>query len=96
MHPEVLRSLVSQHTRDLRVEAANRRRPRRLGSLKVQTTSATGRHWIFAVRRAADPSPVPNTLPAATTAPEPAPLSIPATRTATVLNRHEWMERNAS
>jgi hypothetical protein len=96
MHPEVLRSLVSQHTRDLRTEAANRRTPRRLGSLKVQAPSATGRHRILAVHRAADPSPAQNTLPVAATPAELTPMGIPSTCTATVPNRHERMERNAS
>jgi hypothetical protein len=96
MHPEVLRSLVSQPTRDLREEAANRRRSRGARPLKVKAASTPGRWRIFGVRRAAEPSPVPNTLPAPATAPEPTPIGFPATRIAIVVNRHDQMERNAS
>jgi hypothetical protein len=96
MHREALRSLAAQRTRDLREEAEDRRRSRGAGSLKVQTPSSTGRHRIFAVRRAADPSPVRSNLPAVATAPEPTPMGIPATAPATVLTRHDRVERNAS
>ena len=96
MHPDVLRSLAAQHTRDLREEAANQRRSRGAGSLKVRTPSSTGRHRIFAVRRAADPSPVRSNVPAVATAPEPTPMGIPAMAPATVLTPHDCVERNAS
>ena len=96
MHPDVLRALAAQRSRDLREEAANQRRSRGAGSLKVQAPSSTGRHRIFAVRRAADPSPVRNNLPAVATAPEPTPIGIPDTAPATVLTRHDRVERNAS
>ena len=96
MHPEVLRSLAFQRTRDLREEAANQRRSRGAGSLKVLAPSSTGRHRIFAVRRAADPSPVRSNLPAVATAPEPASIGIPATGPATFPTRHDRVERNAS
>jgi hypothetical protein len=95
MHPEVLGSLVSQRTRNLQEEAANRRRSRGARPLKVKAASTPGRWRIFGVRRA-EPSPVPNTLPAPATAPEPTPIGIPVTRTAIVVNRHDQMGRNAS
>ena len=89
MHPEVLRSLASQRTRDLREEAANRRRSRGARPLKVKAASTRGRWRIFSVRRATDPSPVPITLPAVATAPCPTPIGIPATATGTVLEQAE-------
>ena len=79
MHPEVLRSLALQRTRDLREETANRRRPRGARPLKVKAASTPGRWLIFAIRRAAEPSPVPITLPAVATPPEP--------------TRHRWASR---
>jgi hypothetical protein len=95
MHPDVLRSLAAQHTRDLREQAAARSKSKGAGP---RTPPTTGRRRIFALRRAAERSPVPDTLPAATTATEPIPICIPApaTGTATVLNRHDQMERSAS
>lgn len=96
MHPDVLRALAAHHTRDLREEAEDRRRSRGAGWLKVRTPSSTGRRRIFSVRRAADPYPVPSNLPAVATAPEPTPMGVPALSTATVLNRNDQMERNAS
>ena len=96
MHPDLLRALGAQRARDLREQAANRRRSRGEGPLKVQAPSTTGRRRIFAVRRVAEPSPVPKTLPTVATAFEPTPMGIPATSTATVRNRHDQMERNAS
>ncbi len=96
MHPEVLRSLALQRTRDLREEAANRRRSRGARPLQVKAASTPGRWLIFGVRRAAEPSPVPNTLPAVATKPGPTPMGIRATSTATFLNRSDQMERNAS
>jgi hypothetical protein len=98
MHPEMLRALAAQRSRDLREEAASHRRSRGAGSLKVQAPSSAGRHRIFALRRAADPSPVRSNLPAVATAPGPTSIGIPATATATatVPTRHDRVERNAS
>jgi hypothetical protein len=96
MHPEVMRSLVSQRNRNLQEEAANRRRLRAARPLKAKTPSIPERLRIFGVGRAAESSPVPNTLPAPATAPEPTPIGITVTRTAIVVNGHDQMERNAS
>jgi hypothetical protein len=96
MHPDVLRSLAAQHTRDLRERAANRRGSEGAGPRKVQAPSTAGRRRIFSLRRAAERSPAPVMLPAATTAPELTPMGIPVPPTAPVLNRHDQMERNAS
>jgi hypothetical protein len=96
MHPDALRSLAAQHTRDLREQAPDRRKSNGAAALQVQAPSTTARRRIFALRRAAERSPVPVILPAATTGPEPTPMGIPAPATATVLNRHDQMERNAS
>jgi hypothetical protein len=96
MHPDVLRTLAAQRSRDLQEEAANRRRSRGARPLKVKAASTPGRWRIFGVRRAADPSPVRNTLPAVATAPEPTPIGIPVRRTAIAANRPNQMERNAS
>jgi hypothetical protein len=96
VHPEVLRSLAFQRTRDLREEAAKRRRSRGARPLKVKAASTPGRWRIFGVRRAAEPSAVPITLPAVATAPGPTPMEIPAMSTATLLNRNDQMERKAS
>jgi hypothetical protein len=63
MHPDVLRTLAAQRSRDLQEEAANRRRSRGARPLKVKAASTRGRWRIFGVRRAADPSPARNTLP---------------------------------
>jgi hypothetical protein len=96
MHPDVLRSLAAQHTCDLREQAATRSKSKGAGPRKVQAPSTSGRRRIFALRRAAERSPVPIVLPTATTAPEPTPIGIPAPTKATVLNRHDQMERHAS
>jgi hypothetical protein len=96
MHPDGLRALVSQHTRDLREEVGGRRRSRGAGWPKVRTLSSTGGQQIFVVSRAADPSPVSSNLPALAVAPEPTPMGIPITSTATVQIRHHKIQRNAS
>jgi hypothetical protein len=96
MHPDVWRSLATQHIRDLRELAANRRKSEGAGPRKVQAPSTTGRRRIFAFRRAAGRSPVPVILLAATTGPGPTAVGIPAPAKATVLNRHDQLERNAS
>jgi hypothetical protein len=96
MHPDVLRALAAQRSRSLREQAADQRRSRGARSLRAQPSSSTGRHRIFAFRRAADPSPVRSNLPAVATAPEPTSIGIPATAPAAVPTRHDRMERNAS
>ena len=71
MHRNVLRALAAQHFRNLRVEAADQRRSRGAGPLKVQAPTSRGRHRVFALRRAADPCPVRSSFPAVATAPDP-------------------------
>ena len=98
MHPEVLRSLASQRTRDLREEAANRtadRGARR--SLKVQAPSTTvpAADLSRSAEQLIHPRCESPSLRVAT-APEPTSIGIPATAPATVLTRHDQMERNAS
>jgi hypothetical protein len=95
MHPDVLRALAVQRLRDLHEEVANKRRSRAPGSLNVQTPP-TGRHRIFALRRAVDPSPVRSNLPAAAMAPGRASTSSPASTPTTVVSRHDWVERKAA
>ena len=96
MHPEMLRSLIFQRTRDLREEEANPRRPRGARRLKVNAASTPGWWRTFRVRRAAGPSPVPNTLPAVATAPGPTAMGIRAASSATFLNRSDQRESKAS
>jgi hypothetical protein len=96
MHPDVLRFLAAQHTRDLREQAANRRRSKTAGPRKFHTSSTTARPRIFALRRAADRSAAPAILPATTTGPKPTPTEISVPATPTVQNRHDQTERNAS
>ena len=97
MHPDVLRALAVQRSRDLREVVANQRQIE-----GRETAEGPGRprlrwrHRISAFRRATDPSPLRITLPAVATAPEPTSMGLSAAAPATVLTRHDRMERNAS